>query len=98
MSCEHTLALYVGSGGPTFPNECASSHRLAKGAGSDLAPDLIIHGDRDPFYHTDTMLYVQSLIPKSKLVVMEGSRHLPAMTRPMDVAKTINEFFNGSSD
>jgi len=27
------------------------------------------------------------------LVVFEGSGHIPAMTRPLEVAKAINEFF-----
>jgi len=58
-------------------------------------PTLIIHGDRDFFFNIETMRYVHSLIPKSKLVVFEGSGHLPAMTRPLDVAKAINEFFGG---
>ena len=56
-------------------------------------PTLIVHGDRDPFYDTETMRYVHSLIPNSELVVFEGSGHLPAMTRPLEVAKAINEFF-----
>lgn len=56
-------------------------------------PTLLVHGDQDPFYQTATMRYVHSLIPNSKLVEFQGSGHLPAMARPMDVAKVINEFF-----
>jgi pimeloyl-ACP methyl ester carboxylesterase len=56
-------------------------------------PTLLIHGDQDPFYQTETMRYVHSLIPNSKLVEFEGSGHLPAMARPMDVATVIDEFF-----
>lgn len=54
---------------------------------------LIIHGDQDAFCSTDNMNYLHSLIPNSKLVVMQGSGHLPAMARPLDVAREINEFF-----
>lgn len=56
-------------------------------------PTLLIHGERDVFYRTEGMEYTQSLIPGSKLVVMQGSGHLPAMTRPEDVAREINTFF-----
>jgi len=54
---------------------------------------LLIHGEKDAFYQTAAMEYTCSLIPNSKLVVMEGSGHLPAMVRPIDVATEINEFF-----
>ena len=56
-------------------------------------PTPIVHGALDPFYDTETMRYVHSLIPGSELVILEGTGHLPAMTRPDDVAKLINRFF-----
>ena len=58
-------------------------------------PTLLVHGDRDAFYAMDTMVYAQTLIPGSQLVVMEGSGHLPTMVRPQDVADAINAFFDG---
>ena len=58
-------------------------------------PTLLVHGDRDAFYAMDTMMYAQTLIPGSQLVVMEGSGHLPTMVRPQDVADAINAFFDG---
>jgi pimeloyl-ACP methyl ester carboxylesterase len=39
------------------------------------------------------MQYMASLLPNSKLVVFEGSGHLPAMTRPLEVAREIDDFF-----
>jgi pimeloyl-ACP methyl ester carboxylesterase len=33
------------------------------------------------------------LIPDSELVVMQGSGHLPAMARPLEVAARIERFF-----
>ena len=42
--------------------------------------------------NVEAMRYVQSLLPNSKLVVIEGSGHLPPMARPMDVAKVIDDF------
>ena len=57
-------------------------------------PTLLIHGEKDVFAQTTAMQYVSSLIPQSELVVLEGAGHLPAMVRPADVARAINEFFN----
>lgn len=57
-------------------------------------PTLIIHGDQDPFYQTETMRYLDSLIPDSELVIMEGVGHLPAMSRPAEVAARIDRFFS----
>lgn len=57
-------------------------------------PTLLIHGERDAFYSTAQMKYVDSLLPNSKLVVLEGSGHLPAMVRPFDVAREIDAFFS----
>ena len=56
-------------------------------------PTLLVHGELDPLVDVRDMEYIQSQIPQSKLVVMEGSGHLPAMTRPQDVADEINAFF-----
>lgn len=56
-------------------------------------PTLLLHGEKDVICSTDAMRYVASLIPDSKLVIFEGSGHIPAMTRPMDVAKAINDYF-----
>lgn len=58
-------------------------------------PTLLIHGELDVFCRTDVMQYIHSLIPGSRLVVMEGSGHVPAMTRPMDVAREIEGYFGG---
>jgi len=56
-------------------------------------PTLLVHGEKDPFFRLEAMQYVDSLLPNSKLVVMEGSGHLPMMTRPLETAKVINDFF-----
>jgi len=56
-------------------------------------PTLLLHGEKDFACNIETQRYIQSLIPNSKLVVFEGSGHIHAMTRPMDVAAEINKFF-----
>ena len=38
-----------------------------------------MHGELDPFFQLRNFEYLQSLIPHSKLVVLSGSGHLPAM-------------------
>ncbi len=56
-------------------------------------PTLLIHGELDAFTNRAAMEYVASLIPGSKLTVLEGTGHVPAMTCPADVAAAINAFF-----
>lgn len=57
-------------------------------------PTLLLHGEKDVFCSIEAMRYIQSLVAGSKLVVFEGSGHLPAMTRPMDVAAAIRSYFD----
>jgi pimeloyl-ACP methyl ester carboxylesterase len=57
-------------------------------------PTLLVHGEKEPFNSLESMQYLQSLLPNSKLVVMEGSGHIPMMARPLDVAMIINDFFS----
>lgn len=56
-------------------------------------PTLIVHGELDPLVDIRDLEYLDAQIPDSKLVVFEGTGHLPAMTRPDDVAAEINSFF-----
>jgi len=56
-------------------------------------PTLMVHGQLDAFYAIEHMRYTASLIPECELLVMEGSGHLPAMTRPHEVAAHIERFF-----
>jgi pimeloyl-ACP methyl ester carboxylesterase len=61
-------------------------------------PTLLLHGEKDFACNIETQRYIQSLIPNSRLVVFEGSGHIPAMTRPMDVATEISKFFGSRSN
>ena len=56
-------------------------------------PTLLIHGAKDFLVDIEDMRYLQSLIPGSKLVVMEGSGHIPAMVCPKEVHRAITDFF-----
>jgi pimeloyl-ACP methyl ester carboxylesterase len=57
-------------------------------------PTLVVHGELDAFYRIEHMRYAQSLIPDSELVVLQGTGHLPTLTRPLDVAAHIERFFS----
>lgn len=56
-------------------------------------PTLLLHGEKDVLCSVEIMRYIDSVLPASRLVVFEGSGHLPAMTRPLDVASSIRDFF-----
>jgi len=56
-------------------------------------PTLLIHGDRDPFASTGAMQYLSDQIVGSRLVILEGSGHVPAMVAPKLVADAVNDFF-----
>lgn len=60
-------------------------------------PTLLIHGEKDVFCSLAGMDYCRSLIPGAQLEVMAGSGHVPAMTRPQDVAKLIQDFLTSGS-
>ncbi|HTR83836.1 MAG TPA: alpha/beta hydrolase [Reyranella sp.] len=57
-------------------------------------PTLLLHGEKDVLCSIESMRYIESLVPGSSLVVFEGSGHLPAMTRPLDVATAIKDYFD----
>ena len=61
----------------------------------DVGP--VFHGEKDAFYPLAAMRYVQSLIPGSRLDVLDGVGHLPGMTRPDEVAGFINAYFSGKA-
>ncbi|MDQ6831966.1 MAG: alpha/beta hydrolase, partial [Chloroflexota bacterium] len=71
----------------------ASEEDLGSRLGELRVPTLLIHGEKDVFASTAAMEYVADQIPRSRLVVMEGSGHLPAMIRPEAVAAAINAYF-----
>ncbi len=56
-------------------------------------PTLLIHGARDPLCSEPAMRYIESRIAGSKLVVLEGAGHIPAMVQPMTIAREIEAYF-----
>ena len=61
-------------------------------------PTLVLHGELDVIAQTESMQYLTSLIPNSRMVVFEGSGHIPAMTRPNDVAREVDTFLRRLPD
>ncbi len=58
-------------------------------------PTLIIQNKKDAIANPDVGEYVQSLIPDSSLVMLDGAGHAPHMTDPGTVAGAIREFLRG---
>lgn len=70
--------------------------------GIDLRPKLsqiqhrtlIIHGDADAIVPLSDSEYMASQIPNSQLHVFRGAGHVPTVTRPIEVAQVINQYFS----
>ena len=80
---EHAARLSAVSGGVSFQD------RLAEVA----VPTLVIHGSGDKIIPLGGGQALAAGIPGSKLVVIEGSGHVPTLTFPVQVADAINAFF-----
>ena len=70
--------------------------------GIDLRPKLskiqhrtlILHGDADALVPLSDSEYLAAQIPNSHLRVVKGAGHVPTVTRPLEVAQAINEYFS----
>jgi pimeloyl-ACP methyl ester carboxylesterase len=57
-------------------------------------PTLLIHGDKDVITPLASSQKIHSILKNSRLDVIEGSGHVPTVTRPELVAKLISDFFH----
>lgn len=80
---EHAVRLSTLSSGINFQD------RLTEVA----VPTLVIHGSDDKVVPPDNGRALAAGIPGSKLVIVEGSGHVPTMTFPVQIADAINAFF-----
>ena len=55
---------------------------------------LILHGDIDGIVPLSDSEYMAIQIPNSHLHVFKGAGHVPTVTRPIDVAQVINQYFS----
>jgi len=68
--------------------------------GSDLTPllpriavpTLIIHGANDVLAPIEDARHMAEAIPNSRLVVMEQTGHVPTVTRPVELARIVEDF------
>ncbi len=58
-------------------------------------PTLLIHGSIDNFGPVSAGEYMQSQLPNSQLVVVEGGGHVCALTKPDEVTTAIDNFLAG---
>lgn len=60
-------------------------------------PVLLIHGGDDAAAPPGVGEFTRSLVPGSKVVIVEGTGHLPHLTSPSEVAREISDFAAGLS-
>jgi pimeloyl-ACP methyl ester carboxylesterase len=56
-------------------------------------PTLILHGTDDTIQPMQASEWLATQIPQSQLHLLPGVGHVPTVTRPQDVVRTINEYF-----
>ena len=56
-------------------------------------PTLIIHGTEDAIVPFAGAEWLATQIPNNRFVRLEGTGHVPTMTRAGEVARAIDEFF-----
>lgn len=56
-------------------------------------PTLIIHGDKDAIVPLSDSEHAASQVSGSQLHILKDTGHVPTMTRPLEVANLIDQFF-----
>ena len=56
-------------------------------------PTLILHGQADALVPVQAAQGLAKALPNAKLVVLPGAGHVPTMTRPVEIAQEIMNFF-----
>lgn len=77
------IALYLSAGEINLRNELS---RISQ-------PTLIIHGEADDIVPVEEARRLAEILPNAKLSVLPGAGHVPTMTRPLEVAHEIINFF-----
>ena len=58
-----------------------------------MQPTLILHGEYDVIVPVKAAQWLANTLPNSRLTIIKGAGHVPAVTRPIDVAREIMDFF-----
>jgi pimeloyl-ACP methyl ester carboxylesterase len=77
------IALYLSAGEIDLRNELRQISQ----------PALIIHGEADALVSLGEARRLAEILPHGKLSVLPGAGHVPTMTRPVEVAHEIMNFF-----
>jgi pimeloyl-ACP methyl ester carboxylesterase len=56
-------------------------------------PTLILHGEADVLVPVKEAHWLAKTLPNAKLTVLKGAGHVPTMTRPVEIAQEIMNFF-----
>lgn len=72
--------------------EACNSFDVRQKLHSISIPTLIIAGEEDKMAPTTWSTYLKENIPKSKLVVMRDTSHLPMLEKPSEFNRHLNEF------
>jgi pimeloyl-ACP methyl ester carboxylesterase len=75
--------------------ECVDGLDLRPEVGRISQPTLVIHGDADRILPLESSQWLAAHMPDCQLRVFEGVGHAPTMTRPLDVARAIDQCFSG---
>ncbi len=77
------IALYLSAGEIDLRNELS---RISQ-------PTLILHGESDGIVPVEEARRLAEILPNTRLSVLAGAGHVPTMTRPVEVAHEIMNFF-----
>lgn len=77
------IALYLSTGEVDLRNELSHISQ----------PTLILHGEADALVSVEEARRLAEILPNAKLSVLPGAGHVPTMTRPLEVAHEIINFF-----
>ena len=77
--------------------ECLEVVQVVQRLSQIQQPTLLIHGDRDVIAPIAGSQYLAKELPRAKLVTIEGAGHVPTLTRPLEVVRAIEEFFENGT-
>jgi pimeloyl-ACP methyl ester carboxylesterase len=86
-SPEAAIALYCSATGIDLRDEL---HRITQ-------PTLIIHGDADVLVPVEKARWLADTLPHAKLTIIQGAGHVPVVTRPLEVARAVMDFFGAKA-
>jgi pimeloyl-ACP methyl ester carboxylesterase len=81
---EAAIALHLAASGVDLRSEL---HTITQ-------PTLILHGEADALMPLEAARRLAQTLPNATLITLAGAGHVPTMTRPLEVARAISQFFD----